>query len=155
MQGGTTRVLNMYVAININIRMKIKTRLSLACQDEHDIGDDCACEDGKGDCDANCDGDCGSDGDGCGGDDSSGAVGDGSVENVVNDADDDAYSGNLTPIKGIPTEIQANLSLKSHAGHESARRLGFTQCPLSARSVPAQCPLAFSTVPASLCLLEE
>ena len=96
----------------------------------------------KGDCDANCDGDCGSDGDG-------------SVENDVNDADDDAYSGNLTPIKGIPTEVQANLSLKSHTGHESARRLGFTQCPLSARSVPAQCPLAFSTVPASLCLLEE
>ena len=119
----------MYVAININIKMKIKTKLSLACQDEHDIGDDCACEDGKGDCDANCDGDCGSDGDG-------------SVENDVNDADDDAYSGNLAPINGIPTEIQANLSLKSHAGHESARRLGFTQCPLSARSVPAQCPLS-------------
>ena len=74
------RILNMYVVINTNVRMSIKTKLCLACQDEHDIGDDCAYEDGQGDCDANCDGDSGSDGDGCGGDDSPGAVGVCSVE---------------------------------------------------------------------------
>ena len=63
--------------------------------------------------------------------------------------DDDANNCILTPINGILTDIQANLVLNSQIGHESARRLGFTQCPLSARSVSAQCPLAFSTVPAS------
>ena len=68
------RIVTTYFAFCINRKMKMMTKLRHACQDGHDIGYDCACEDGKGDCYANCAGDCGYDDDGCGGDYSSAAV---------------------------------------------------------------------------------